>query len=530
VLDFIFENGLIFDGTGKPPVVADLGVAKGRIVLVGDGSQHAAIKRINATGLALSPGFIDGHTHGEGYVFSPSKQFSGKLWQGVTSEILGNCGISVFPVLQDRKEDIKGYFGPFSGPYQLDWNWSEYASIRDSAQYRSLLNNAGSLVGHGSLRIAVMGFERRKPSSTEMEGMINLLERAFDQGAVGLSLGLMYPPGLYAEMDELSTLAEVAARFGKVVTVHMRSETFHLLDSVNEVIAIAKKSGARFVISHLKAVGRKNWGGVREALNIINGAQSQGYDIYCDVYPYTAGNTVLRALLPPWALEGGITKMLARLQDPETRIEMSIWMEKRADWENLGLAAGWDAIMIQATKRQHHLEGKFIDELARESGLDPINFIFDLLLAEDGEVMMLLFTASEEDLVTALRQQYCMVGSDGIPSTARPHPRLFGTFPRFLSRYVLEKGLMSLEEGIRRITALPAKVYGFSDRGQLKKGFIADFIAFSPEHLKDSATYNKPEQYASGIRYLIINGKAVIDDGELTNIRAGRIIVPDSGT
>jgi N-acyl-D-amino-acid deacylase len=520
----ILVNGLLYDGTGAPPYYGSIGISGDKIAWINRERSYSGEECIHLNGLAVAPGFIDGHTHAEGYVLNIENPFLGKFMQGVTTEILGNCGLSIFPIEPGHEHELRDYFGPFTGPYELKWDWSGFKSIEDGLDGKNLLANAGSLVGHGSLRIAAMGFEYRKPNPEELEKMISLLNTAFDEGAVGLSLGLMYPPGLFAETEELSALAKVAALRNRPVTSHMRNETFNLLDSVEEMIQVASMSGASIVISHHKAVGKQNWGKLTESLKMIDEARAKGMNIYIDVYPYTAGNTMLRALLPPWSLEGGIPRMIERLDDEINRADIRYWILERKDWENLSLAGGWDSIMILSTKTRHEYEGRYLDELAADTGKEPVDFTMDLLIEEEGEVVILLFTAWEEDLTAAMKKPYCMIASDGIPAAGRTHPRLYGSFPRFLSRYVLEKAMMPLEEGIRRITSFPAEVYGIRDRGVLHKGAYADIVVFDPAQLKDNATYEEPGQMPSGIHYVFLAGQMAVRQGVYEGTRFGKFV------
>jgi len=528
MIDLMLLNGLIYDGSGKTPYIGNIGITGDQIVFISQEKIKSSKSEFDLKGLAISPGFIDGHTHAEGYIIDSKQPFIGKVSQGVTTEILGNCGLSVFPKVDKYKNDLQEYFDPLTGPYQLDWNWSGLKSLSKKIEENGLLSNVGSLVGHGSLRIATMGFENRKPNSSELEEMKALLKNAFDAGAVGLSLGLMYPPGLFADIDELIELAKVAAEYNRPVTSHIRNETFHLLDSVDEMIQVGLQSGASLVISHHKAVGRKNWGKLQKSLEMIDSANSHGQNIFIDVYPYTAGNTMLRSLLPPWVLSGGVEEMSKRIQNKEVREEVRDWIQSRDDWENLCLAGGMDSIMVLSTRNHPEFEGRYLNELAELSKQDPIDFLMDLLIAENGQSMILLFTASEDDLISAMKRTYCMIVSDGIPAFDRPHPRLFGTYERFLSKYVLEDNIMSLEEGVRRITSLPAKVYGLKKRGLIAEGYYADLVVFDPDELKDNASYMDPKLTSEGLVYVIIAGQMLIDQGEIDNINPGRFVKFDN--
>lgn len=522
--DLILKNGLLYDGSGNSPYYGSIGITVNRIEWIGQEPLVSTINSIDLNGLAVSPGFIDSHTHAEGYIVDNANPFLGKLMQGVTTEIFGNCGLSIFPNEPGHEQELRDYFGPFSGSYNMNWNWRGLRSLEEEIGRDKLISNVGSLVGHGSLRIAAMGFADKKPDAKELDTMISLLNTAIDEGAVGLSLGLMYPPGLYADLDELVTLAKVAAKRKRVVTSHIRNESFRLLDSVEEMIQIASRSGARVVVSHHKAVGKKNWGKISQSLLMVDEANAKGMDILIDVYPYIAGNTMLRALLPPWALDEGVKQMINRLKEKTTRDNIRSWILERKDWENLSLAGGWESIMILSTKDNHEYEGRYLDELASAAGKMPVEFLMDLLIEEEGQVVILLFTACEEDLIAAMKKPYCMIVSDGIPATGRTHPRLHGTFPRFLSNYVLKQNVMSLEEGIRRITSLPAETYGLKDQGVLQKDAFADIVVFDPVQLSDQATYQEPDLMPVGINYIFLKGQMAVNQGVLESGRFGNFI------
>jgi N-acyl-D-amino-acid deacylase len=526
MFDLVLENGLIIDGTGAPAYKGNIFIKNGKIAHISDIESPNFNRKIDVQGLVVSPGFIDGHTHAEGYTIGEGEPFIGKIFQGVTTEIMGNCGISVFPLVTGYENDLKAYFKPFTGPYQIKWDWNGVKTLSERIKPHQLMLNIGTLVGHGSLRIAVMGFENRVPSPKELEKMIALLKTAFDEGAVGLSLGLIYPPGVYAGLNELVHLSRVAASYNRPVTIHLRSETFHLVESVKEMIKLSNKSGAHIVISHHKAIGKNNWSQLTESLRLIENANAINHKIHIDIYPYVAANTTLRSLLPPWALYGGIDGMLELLRNQKSRENIQNWIERRKDWENLGLAAGWDAVMISSSSHCQEYKGRFINELAEDSGKTPINFMMDLLIEDEGQSMVFFFAASEDGLKAVMKKPYCMIASDGIPARDGGHPRMYGSFPRFLSHYVLNQKLIPLEEGIHRITQLPAKVYGLKNRGLLKEGAIADIIVFDPDFLCDHATYNEPNQIADGIIHVLIGGLLLVENGELTINQNGRFVFP----
>jgi N-acyl-D-amino-acid deacylase len=367
------------------------------------------------------------------------------------------------------------------------------------------------------LRIAVMGFENRPASSGELDRMKGLLEEALQAGAIGLSLGLMYAPGSYTPREELAELCSVLPDCDALLATHIRGEGNSLISSIEEVIWIAEQCGVPLQISHLKAAGRSNWGNVTRAMELAEDARSRGLDVTCDVYPYTAGSTTLTTLLPPWALEGGVSRALGRLKDPDTRARIREELAYEQDgWDNLVACTGWESVYV---------EGKNIVEIGESRALDPVDCMMDLLLEQDGKVAIVFFHMAEEDVAQVMKWERSLIASDSLHDQAeKPHPRLYGTFPHVLAAYVRDKKLLTLEEAIRKMTSFPARQFRLGGRGLISPGYAADLVVFDPETISDRATYGDPKRFPEGISRVLVNGEATIELGLHRGTRAGTTI------
>ena len=487
--DTLIRNGQVIDGTGAKARRADVAVAGGRIAAVGT-VEGEAERDIDATGLVVAPGFIDVHAHDDvallnnpGLDFTPS--------QGDTTVVCGNCGAGAAPA-NDRLQQfyargLEGILGPVS-----DFAWRSLGEFYQAVRAARPAVNAAFLVPHGVLRVTAMGWERRPPSDDELATMKEHLAEGMANGAVGLSTGLMYRPGAYAETEELITLARVAARFGGLYVSHIRNEGAGLLDSVREAIRIGEEAGVPVQISHHKASGRANWGLTEQSLSIIEEARARGLDVTIDAYPYSAASTALAALVTRGRLVRGM--------EPHD-------------------------ILVASVKHQHQYEGKRLDEVATMMDLPVDEAIQRLLQEEENTVVAVMFILEEGDVRRVLQHPTCMIGSDGIPSpTGKPHPRLYGTFPRVLGHYVREEGLLSLEEAVRRMTSLPAAKFHLADRGRIAEGAWADLTVFDPERIADTATYDDPRRYPTGIAYVFVNGEPVVAGGAPVAGSAGRVL------
>lgn len=478
----VFRNVTVIDGTGSPGFGADVGVTDGRISHVGQ--APSAEREVDGTGLVLAPGFVDTHSHDDGaFVRYPGMEF--KLAQGVTSEISGNCGFSAAPNVPG-KQVIPGDIN--SG--HADWtDLNSYFAACEAA--RPAINNA-MLVGHNRVRAVVMGLEKRAPTLDEMLAMKAHVRAAMEQGAVGFSTGLIYEPGRYANAEEVTALAAEAGPFGGLYATHMRNEGDRLLEAVQEALSIGRDAGVGVHISHHKSAGRRNWGRVGESLALVDEANASGQSVTLDVYPYTAGSG------PMW---------------------------QYVNLENIDLE--WAAkVMINSCPDDTSFEGMMVPEIAEAKGWDVAEAVRQILTSPRGkQVICTHFIIDEADIETNLRHPLMMIGSDGIPDLrGRPHPRLYGTMPRVLGEYVRERGVISLEEAVRRMTSLPCDRFGLGGRGRVVEGNWADLVLFDPTTVRDRATYKEPKQEPEGIKMVVVNGEVAYEDGRHTGARAGRML------
>lgn len=526
MLDIVLTNGRILDGTGNPWFYGDIGVKDGKIVQIGK-VESESIETINVHNQFISPGFIDGHCHSDLMVLDhPHSNI--KIQQGVTTEVVGNCGLAPAPFTPEFGNQLKEYIEPVLGTTKKQWTWNSVEEYMSELANINPSENVSTYVAHGSLRIAVMGFAKRPANSKEIEQMKRLLEEGLKAGAIGLSIGLLYAPGSYANKEELAELCSVLPKFNGLLATHIRGEGNNLIPSIKEVIWVAEKSGVPLHVSHLKAAGKRNWGTVMEAVELIEVARQRGMDVTCDMYPYSAGSTTLTTLLPPWALEGGIEKTIHRLKDKKLREDIIKELSEEQDsWDNLVSSTGWQSVYISSATEQHRkFEGKHIDEIGKQLGKDPIETAMDLLVEANGNISIVYFHMSEDDVKDVIRYKNSLIASDSLTcSTGKPHPRLFGTFPKVLARYVQESHILTMEEAIRKMTSFPAKRFNLGKRGLLASGYYADIVVFDPEKIQDKATYQEPVQYPEGISYVLVNGKMTAEFKSHTKERNGKLVI-----
>ncbi|MFI7577797.1 amidohydrolase family protein [Micromonospora sp. NPDC049497] len=528
-LDLLITGGNVIDGTGSPARTVDVGVRDGRLLLLPPGSSSPAAEVVNAGGLVVTPGFIDVHTHSDLLAGDDEQREIlrlAPLWQGVTTEICGNCGISPFPVPTLRAETVRDLvaatFGPPAATYP---SFAEFAA----AQGVGRRNHLAALVGHGTLRAAVVGFAQRRARPDEIQRMCDLLDEALAAGAAGLSTGLIYSPGVNASTDEVIALARVAAAHRKPYVTHLRDEMSQVESALEEAIDIATSAGAALQVSHHKTAGRRSWGATVRTLARLERARADGLDVLCDVYPYTAGSTALHAMLPPWVIADGVPAMLAALA--ETTVRDRIRADLSAGlpgWENTVGNGGWDLIRVASAPTSPDVEGHSIADLAATRGVDPIDYVCDLLAAETGNVTILSHSMREDDVRRVLASPLAMICSDGVPKPGRPHPRWAGSFVRVLGHYVRDVGLLSLTEAVHKMTGMPARRFGLHDRGLLADGCAADLVILDPAEAADGATYDDPLAPPRGIRCVVVDGHVVVDGDRVTDARPGRVLaVPD---
>jgi N-acyl-D-amino-acid deacylase len=526
--DLIIMNGRIVDGSGNPWFTGNVAINGDRIVKVGHVAFSRAKRRIDARGLIVAPGFIDMLGQSEVSLLIDPRAES-KIYQGITTEITGEGG-SIAPltdyILQEMEPSLKHY------NLQVDWRTlDEY--FKRIERTRSAINIA-TYVGATQVRQAVLKDENRAPTAAELEEMKRLVAEAMQDGAVGLSTSLVYAPAFYAKTEELIELAKVASRYGGVYASHMRNESNSIMQAIDEAIRIGREANIPVEIFHLKMAGKPNWGKMGEVLKKIEEARAQGLDITADQYPYIAGGTSLGASIPPWAHEGGTAKFLERLKDPATREKLKQEMRTNTNtWENFFYLAGEGSGIMVASVYQGDLkkyEGKRVSEVAKMMGKsDEIDALFDLVIADNGQTGAIYFLMNEEDVKLAMKKPWVSVGVDhgavattGKLAQGRAHPRGYGTFPRILGKYVREEKVLTLEEAIRKMTSLAANRFHFNDRGLLKPGFIADIVIFDPQQIKDVATFEDPNRLSVGVRFVLVNGVAVLFAGRPTGALPGR--------
>ena len=526
MLDLVLENGRVVDGTGNPWFFGDIGIKDGKIVEVGRIRQRGR-EEIDAGGQAISPGFIDGHCHSDLMVLDDPRTEI-KLQQGVTTEVVGNCGMTPAPFAPRNLDLLRTYVEPVLGNTGREWRWETVEQYFEALLEVRPSENVATYVGHGTLRIAVMGFEDRPASDDELDRMKGLLEEALQAGAIGLSLGLMYAPGSYTPREELAELCSALSRYDGLLATHMRGEGNSLIPSIEEVSWIAERSGVPLQISHLKAAGGSSWGSVTRAMELIEETRSRGLDVTCDVYPYTAGSTSLTTLLPPWALEGGVSQTLEKLGDPASRERIKAELrQEQDDWDNLVASTGWDSVYISSASRDHdtNLAGKNILEVSESRGVDPEDCMMDLLLEHDGKVSIVFFHMAGDDVEQVIRWGRSLIASDSLHDQAeKPHPRLYGTFPHVLAKYVREKKLLTLEEAVRKMTSFPASRFKLGKRGLVAPGYAADLVVFDPERILDTATYEDPKRFPEGISHVLVNGAKAVGSGTLLETGQGMVI------
>lgn len=518
---FILADAVIVDGTGSGRYRGDLWVEGGRVVRITSvGETHPdAATVISVEGKCVSPGFIDVHSHADNAAFLPDPDTS-KILQGVTTEITGNCGETLAPRSAGFTTELTEYVERLFPP--TSWTGGSFAEFWDDAARHGLVTNAAPLVGQGTLRILAMGLENRKPSASELGAMKDALNEALDAGAFGLSTGLIYPPGVFTETAEIIELARELR--GRRYATHMRNEADLLVDSVKEALTIGRDAGVPVQISHHKAAGPQNWGKTETTLALIDEARQTGQDVRLDVYPYIASSTVLTSCLPPWVEAGGQTRVLARLRDADMRSLIQRDIEHGLPgWENELGSLGPAGILISATT-DHTYEGETLADVAMALGVDPVTAMCQLLIQNDLQVSIILFGMDDGDLERVLRFPWTMIGSDGLPEGrgGKPHPRLYGTFPRVLGQYVREKSVLTLETAVYKMTGLPADTFGLTDRGVIREGAIADLVVFAPDTIRDRGQYAAEPVPPSGISRVYQAGECVVEGIKYVGRRQGK--------
>lgn len=522
MLDYLIKNSIVVDGSGSEPIEANIGISGDRIAYIGK-NEIPAENIIDAKGLVVSPGFIDTHGHSE-FTLLADGRAEGKLSQGITTEINGNCGLSAAPLFGEAFEQRESDLNELS----IKERWSGFREYFNILKKRGIAINFATLCGHGNLRASVMGYKNTAPDEKSLNKMKELLSDAIKDGAKGLSTGLIYPPGVYSATEELIELcfSLFSHHPSLIYASHMRNEGDKLIEAISEVVRIGGESGVNVHISHIKTMGEQNWHKADSAIELMENARKSGITLTCDRYPYIAASTDLDSILPSWVYEGGVEEELKRLKDKD-----AVWKIK-AGFERVG-DSYWQGIYVSSVTKSINkwMEGNSLFDIALKTGRSPVDALLDILIDERTRVGAIFFSMNEDNLIKFLSLSYAMIGSD---SSARsysgptrkgiPHPRGFGSFPAFIGRYARDKGIMPLSEAIRKATSLPALTFGLNNRGILREGFYADIVVFDYERIIDRATFKEPYTKPEGIIYVFVNGSLALKEGRITGGLKGRIL------
>lgn len=525
--DVIVRGGTIYDGTGAPGFVGDVGIVNDRISAIGDLGEREADVEIQAEGLAVAPGFFNLLSHAHGSLLQDGRVMSDVL-QGVTFEVLSE--ISISPV----SPATAAYFQKMMEKDGISVDWSSLGGYLEMVEKKGVATNFATFVSSATIRMNVIGMDDIDPDPEQLGRMKEQVAQAMRDGALGLTSALIYAPGTFAETEELIELARVAGSYGGLYTAHMRSEANQLLEAIDEMLRIGTEANLPIKIHHLKAGGKPNWHKIDLAIEKIEAAQRAGHRVTADMYNYVAGATGLDASMPTWVQAGGYSKWAERLKEPDTRAKVKAEMATNAqDWENLGYFAGPEGMLLVDFRNDElkKYTGMTLAAIADQRGQDPLDTIIDLVIEDGSRVGTVYFLMSEENLKKQIRRPWMMFGSDaGAPAAeghilqSNVHPRTYGNVARLLGKYVRDEQVISLEEAVRRLTLLPAQTLSISQRGRLAPGFFADITVFDPDTIEDKATFEKPHQYSTGVVHVLVNGTPVVSDGKHTNARPGRAI------
>ncbi len=535
--DLLIRGGTVIDGTGAPGRLADVGVLGDRILAIGDLSRidgEGAARVLDADGLVVTPGFIDPHGHSDGSLFLDGLLTS-HLRQGFTTQLSGNCGETLAPITDAGREVVELALRP----NELVARWRTFAEYLDAVEEERLGPNVAFLVGHGTVRAAVMGAEGRPADDLERHAIVREVDAAMEAGAIGLSTGLIYAPGMHADADELRAVATAAAKHGGLYSSHMRNEADGLFEALDEAVATIRAAvdagadGARLQVSHLKCASRAVHGRAADAVAVLGAARSEGLDVAADQYPYTAAATTLATILPPALLGLGIEACVAALSDHDVRGRVRAEIERGiSGWEDIARDPGWAGIKISFAASHPDWSGRSLEELGDELGADPADLAFDALVDDRLDVSIVIDCMTEADVETILAVPWIAVCTDAssrrpghpILDLGKPHPRTYGSTARVLGTYVRERGVLTLETAIEKMTSVPAGRLGLRDRGVLREGAIADLVVLDADTVADVATYEDPARHPVGIEHVVVNGRVAVDAGVETDARSGRLI------
>ena len=527
MLDIVIQNATVIDGSGGAPYEADVGVSEGRIAVISSEISVEAARTIDVQGHHLAPGFIDPHAHSDLTLLVDPKAQS-KIRQGVTTEVIGNCGFSTAPIAGAARAEVRAQADLLG----VETTWSGFGGYVERLRRPGTALNVMAVVGHNTVRGAVLGYGDVQPEPAQLAKMENLVAEAMEQGVRGFSTGLFYPPGHYARTDEVVALARVAARYGGTYFSHIRSESDRGLAAVAEAVEIGRQADIGIQIAHLKLTGYRNWPKIDGLVALLHDSVREGVQVGADQYPYNASSCWLAAMLPYWAQEGGTKVMAGRLGDHDFRARLRRdWEDDRAGWENRTGVRDWDGIVISEFDARPDVLGRSVADIAAATGADPLDTSFDLIAESEGQAGCIWHGQSEEIVRTLMQLPFVGPGSDGYslsPEGAlggrKCHPRSYGTFPRVLGKYVRGEGVLTLEEAVRKMSAMPAERFGLTGRGLIREGAWADLVVFDAATAVDQATFAEPHQYPLGIPYVIVNGQVVIDGGTHTGALPGRVL------
>jgi N-acyl-D-amino-acid deacylase len=523
--DLVIRGATLLDGTGAAPWPADIGITGDTIAAIGPISAEQGKRTIDASRLHAAPGFIDIHTHSDRRIFRYPTADS-RVRQGITTEVTGNCGGSAAPIEGIGADERRGNL---ARDLEKQLSWAGVDSYLKALQSNGLSVNHALLLGHGTLRENAIGEIDRRLTDEELTSVLRVVEQGLDEGAFGVSTGLEYTPGRYTPTDEIVAIARVVARAGGLYASHIRNEEAALLEAVNEAINIGREAGVRVEVSHLKAAGRPNWGMQTAAIDLIESARRQGVEVLADAYPYTAYSTGLTIFVSSWALDGGWPALAKRLQNPPDRTRIRTEMLDRVRSE----PGEYDLIVISSVEadKDRELVGRNVAEIASAWHVEPVEAILRLLENNEGNVGYIGHAMSPDNVARVLRHPLVMIGSDGYSmapegpaAQTRPHPRSYGTFPRVLGLYTREQRLFDLPSAVRKMTSMPADQAGLRDRGRIARGKKADLVLFDARAVRDEATFENPHQYPTGIPFVIVNGRVVVDQGRHTGEKPGRAL------
>ncbi|EGT5270384.1 D-aminoacylase [Clostridioides difficile] len=522
----LIKHGLIVDGNKTPAYEGDILIENEKILKISQDLNEEADKVIDAKGRVICPGFIDTHSHSDLVILvNPYNEV--KIRQGITTEVLGQDGISMAPLPQEHisswRKNLAGLDGESD---EIDWKYETTENYLKMMDYNGVGLNETYLVPHGNVRMEAMGLEDRPATKEEIQKMCEITERELKAGAIGLSTGLIYIPCAYSLTEEIIEMCKVVAKYDGVFVVHQRSEADTILTSMEEIIEIGKQSGVKVHFSHFKVCGKANWKYIPQVIELLEKAEKEGIRVSFDQYPYAAGSTMLGVVLPPWAHSGGTDKLIERLSDENERAKMKKDIANGIEgWDNFIEFAGIDQIFVTSVKTEKNKDtiGKSLLEIGRMRGKDPLDATFDLLKEEENAVGMVDFYGLEEHIIGFMKRDEQNVCTDGLLA-GKPHPRAYGSFPKILGRYVRELNVLTIEEAVYKMTKKAATSFSIKDRGELKEGYFADIVIFDKDTVSGCDDFINSMQYPTGIDYVIINGNCVVEEGKYNKIKAGKVL------